>query len=194
GLTGGGDLSADRTLAFDYTATLAGNPTLTAGQCVFSNDTTGTNKGGLICEGATADVNETYIGVAEPTADRTITFPDASGTVPLGTGTSGTLTKWTGTNTVGNATCTESGGVISGCTAPAAPHRLLSAQHADTNSSAVVKGDLVVGNSTPKWDRLPVGTNGQVPIADSAQSLGVRWGTPSANQSWTQQVGSGAGT
>mgnify|MGYP001184079893 FL=1 len=42
--------------------------------------------GGLTFEGATNDNHETLITVTDPTADRTITFPDASGTV-LMTGT-----------------------------------------------------------------------------------------------------------
>ena len=39
----------------------------------------------LIFEGATADANETTVTVADPTADRTITLPDATGTVMLNT-------------------------------------------------------------------------------------------------------------
>ena len=42
--------------------------------------------GGLTFEGATNDNFETLITVTDPTADRTITFPDATGTV-LMTGT-----------------------------------------------------------------------------------------------------------
>ena len=37
----------------------------------------------LVFEGATADANETTLAVTDPTADRTITLPDATGTVPL---------------------------------------------------------------------------------------------------------------
>ena len=39
--------------------------------------------GGIRFEGATADGNETFLQVADPTADRTITLPDATGTVAL---------------------------------------------------------------------------------------------------------------
>ena len=42
--------------------------------------------GGIRFEGATADGNETFLQVADPTADRTITLPDASGTVLLNAG------------------------------------------------------------------------------------------------------------
>lgn len=51
--------------------------------------------------------------------------------------------------------------------------------HSDTTNSPVTKGDLIVGNSTPAWDDLAVGTDGQVLTADSAQTLGVKWATPS---------------
>ena len=39
--------------------------------------------GSLVFEGSTADGNETTLAVTDPTADRTITLPDATGTVPL---------------------------------------------------------------------------------------------------------------
>ena len=40
-------------------------------------------KGNLIFEGATKDAYETTLAITDPTADRTITFPDGSGTVAL---------------------------------------------------------------------------------------------------------------
>jgi len=48
----------------------------------------------IIFEGATNDTNETTLTVTDPTADRTITFPDATGTV-LTTGNSDTPTTTT---------------------------------------------------------------------------------------------------
>ena len=39
--------------------------------------------GSLVFEGATADANETTLAVTDPTADRTITMPDATGTMTL---------------------------------------------------------------------------------------------------------------
>ena len=59
-------------------------------------------------EGATADDYETTLAITEPTADRTITFPDATGTVALTSdipSTSGMVTE-TGTQTLTNKTLT----------------------------------------------------------------------------------------
>src|SRR5439155_6622127 len=36
---------------------------------------------------------------------------------------------------------------------------LLSASHADTLAAAVVRGDLMVGNSTPAWSRFAIGAD-----------------------------------
>ena len=46
----------------------------------------------IVFEGATDNANETTITVADPTADRTITFPDTTGTV-ITTGDTGTVTS-----------------------------------------------------------------------------------------------------
>jgi hypothetical protein len=42
------------------------------------------------------------------------------------------------------------------------------------------KADLLVGLSSGVVDNLPVGTNGQVLTADSAQTLGVKWASTSS--------------
>jgi len=76
GLSGGGDLSADRTLSFAYVDTLAGNPTMNAGEAEFGNN-------GILFEGATANGFEGFLTLVDPTADRTWTLPNASGTIPV---------------------------------------------------------------------------------------------------------------
>jgi hypothetical protein len=61
---------------------------------------------GISFEGSTVDGNETTLVVVDPTDDRTITFPDATGTVVLATATQ-TLTNKTLTSpSISNATFT----------------------------------------------------------------------------------------
>ena len=65
--------------SLSYAASLASN-TLGGGQCEF-DASEGAGLGGLLCEGSASDAFETLLTVANPTADRTITLPDESGTV-----------------------------------------------------------------------------------------------------------------
>jgi hypothetical protein len=48
---------------------------------------------------------------------------------------------------------------------------------------ATTKGDIVAAPSANNFSRLGVGSNGQVLTADSTQTLGVKWATPSAGSS-----------
>ena len=64
------------------TALVAGD--ITVGNIV----STGTS---IVLEGSTSNANETTLTVTDPTGDRTITFPDATGTV-VTTGDSNTVT------------------------------------------------------------------------------------------------------
>lgn len=63
-------------------ATAASTYLALAGGTVTGNLEIGT-AGSLTFEGSTADGFETTLAVTDPTADRTVTFPDATGTVPL---------------------------------------------------------------------------------------------------------------
>jgi len=65
--------------------TLTGNLTV-QGTTTTIDSATIAIKDKFIFEGATADAHETTLQVAEPTADRTITLPDATGTVALTSG------------------------------------------------------------------------------------------------------------
>ncbi len=78
GLTGGATAAegTTHTLALDYSTALSGDPALAANNVIF-----GAN--GLIFEGATANTFETFVTLTDPTADRTITLPDAGGTVAV---------------------------------------------------------------------------------------------------------------
>lgn len=56
----------------------------------------------------------------------------------------------------------------------ASSHDVLSATHTDTLTASVVRGDLIVGNLTPKWSRLAIGTVGQIVQSDGTD---VTWHT-----------------
>lgn len=85
GLTGGsgGSEGAALTLGFDYSQALSGDVGLAANAAVFGQS-------GLVFEGSVADINETFFVVTNPTADRTITFPNATITVNAAADLSGT--------------------------------------------------------------------------------------------------------
>ena len=87
-----GNATVGGALTVTGTTTLNGN--LVLGDAAADTLTIGATLQGaspLIFEGATADGNETTFAITDPTADRTITFPDAAGTVLLtGNALSGT--------------------------------------------------------------------------------------------------------
>ncbi len=64
------------TVSIDYSNTIGADPALAASR-------TGFGTTGLIFEGSTADANEGLLTAANPTADRTWTLPDNSGTIAL---------------------------------------------------------------------------------------------------------------
>jgi hypothetical protein len=72
-------------LANDTQTYIDTNALTTTGTFTLTNKTIGST--GLFFEGATSDAFETLLTVVDPTADNTITLPDATGTVALLTAT-----------------------------------------------------------------------------------------------------------
>ena len=74
--------SAGGTVTIDDNLTVSGNLTV-QGTTTTVNSTTIDVQNSLRFEGATSDAFETNLTVTDPTADRTITLPDATGYVPV---------------------------------------------------------------------------------------------------------------
>lgn len=176
--------------------TLSGNLTVN-GTTTTVNSTAINVNNQIVFEGATANESETTLTVVDPTADRTITFPDASGTVAfidsptftgtvtlpsgqaliapaLGTPSSGVADNMTtNTETAGNNT----NQIASTAFVTAAVAAGVVTASADAILEALIdaKGDLIVGvaNDTPA--RLAVGINGYFLKADTAAENGLAW-------------------
>jgi len=99
----------------------------------------------IVLEGSSADANETTLTVTNPTADRTITFPDATGTVAL---TNNKLDAFAATSS------SELASVISDETGTGAlvfantPTLVTPNIGAATGTSLVLSGDLTVNGTT----------------------------------------------
>ena len=103
--------------------------------------------GSLIFEGATADSSETTIGVVDPTADRTINFPDVSGTV-VTTGDTGTVTSTMITDaTIIDGDISATAGISYSKLAPLTDAHLLIGSSSNVATVTPVTGDVTISNS-----------------------------------------------
>jgi hypothetical protein len=124
------------------------------------------NTGSLSFEGATANGFETTIAVTDPTADRTITLPDTSGTV-VTTGDTGTVTSTMlldGTIVNGdiNASAAIAGTKISpdfGSQTITTTGVVSAALGAAATPSITFTGDLNTGIYSPGADQVAISTN-----------------------------------
>jgi hypothetical protein len=103
------------------------------------------NDGSIVLEGATANDHETTITVTDPTADRTITLPDATGTVAL---TNNKLDAFAATTSAELRSVisdeTGTGGLVFADT----PTLITPNIGAATGTSLVLSGDLTVNGTT----------------------------------------------
>lgn len=83
------------TSAVTSSGSLSAATTVSAGGAVDTANAVWLESGDIAFEGATANAFETRITPTDPTADRTITLPDASGTVAFTTATSNTIATGT---------------------------------------------------------------------------------------------------
>lgn len=124
---------------FTGNATITGNLTV-QGTTTTVNSTEITIQNAFTFEGATADAFETTLTVVDPTADRTITLPNASGTVVL-EDTAQTLTNKTiafGDNTISGQLSLANGGT-------------------GLDLSAIAQGTILVGGAGNSLGSLTIG-------------------------------------
>ena len=133
-------------------------------------------KTGVVFEGATANDFETSLLVTDPTADRTITLPNETGTVQL---------------RVTDVSDTEIG-YLNGVTS------LIQTQLDGKVDESLfdAKGDLLVGSADNTPAKLTVGTNGYILTANTSAANGIEWAAAPAGYSpptlGSTQIGSGS--
>jgi hypothetical protein len=134
--------------------TLSGDLTVN-GTTTTVNSTTVNVTNAFVFEGTTADAFETTLTVTDPTADRTITLPDATGTVQL---------------RVADVDDTEIG-YLNGVTSTIQTQ--LDGKVDESLFDA--KGDILVASADNTPAKLGVGTNGYILTANSGATNGVEW-------------------
>ena len=136
-------------------------------------DLKGGTSGQILSKASATDLDFTWItndvgDITGVTAGTGLTGGGTSGAVTLAIDS--TVTTLTGTQTLTNKTLTSP--VL---TTPSI-------------SNIDAKGDLLAGTADNTIGRLAVGTNGQVLVADSAESTGLKWATPAAGGGKVGQV------
>lgn len=184
GLTGGGDLSADRTLAVVYgssagTAAQGNDSRLSDTRTPTDSSVTDAKvaAGAAIAESKLALASDAAAGTASRRTLGTGALQAAAGNhthadvpttrqVIAGTGLTG------GGALSADVTLAVAYGTGAGTAAQGNDSRITGALQA---SVATTKGDLLVATASATIARLGVGTDGQVLTADSTQASGVKW-------------------
>ena len=105
------------------------------------------NAGSLVFEGATTDDNETTIAITDPTADRTITFPDTTGTV-VTTGDSGTVTStMLADDSIVNADINSSAAIAYSKLAALTDAHILVGNSSNVATVTPITGDIGISNT-----------------------------------------------
>ncbi len=85
------------------------------------------------------------------------------------TNKSGAISQWSNDSSYTTLAAVAGVGYLTSVTS----HALLSTTHSDTLAAAVVRGSILVGNSTPKWSALAIGAANRVLLSDGTDAA---WG------------------
>lgn len=131
-------------------------------------------KTAVVFEGTTADAYETTLVVTDPTADRTITLPNSSGTVALTSDITTAVNNLVDGAPLALDTLNELAAALND-----------DASYASTITTALsgkvdkslfdAKGDIFVASADNTPAKLSVGTNGYILTANSSATNGVEW-------------------
>jgi len=103
--------------------------------------------GSLVFEGSTADSYETTLAVTDPTADRTITLPNVSGTV-ITTGDTGSVTStMIADGTIVNGDINASAGIDYSKLAALSAGRLIVGNASNVPTAVDITGDVTISNT-----------------------------------------------
>jgi hypothetical protein len=125
------------------------------------------NTGKTITLGGNLTTSGAFATTLTVTAATGVTLPTTGTLATLAgaeafTNKTGNISQWTNDASYTTLAAVAGVGYLTSVTA----HNVLSATHGDTLTASVVRGDLVIGNSTPKWARLAVGAANAVLSSD----------------------------
>ena len=174
--TVGGNLTVDGTSTFTGAATFTAAPTFSS---PITLDTPTINSPTIVFEGSTADDYETTLAVTDPTADRTITFPDKTGTVAMTSDlpSNTSLTSGSGTYSIAGTTMTisdTSHGLTTGyqiyCnfTSGTAVDNYFTVTVVDANTFTLAYGSSLTTSGNVSWYYSP---KGLISVASSDEAL-----------------------
>jgi len=144
-------------------------------------DLKGGTTGQILSKATSTDMDFTWItndvgDITAVTATTPLTGGGTSGAITVGIQDASTSQK--GSVQLSDSTSTTSSILAATPTAVKSAYDL--ANGAVAKSTFTTKGDLVAATAASTISRLGVGTNGQVLTADSTQSTGLNWTTPSS--------------
>jgi hypothetical protein len=144
-------------------------------------DLKGGTSGQILAKASNTDLDYTWItndigDITAVTASSPLTGGGTSGAVTVGILDATTSNK----GAVQLSTSTSSTSTSLAATASAVKSAYDLADAAVAKSIVDAKGDLIAATAADTVARLAVGANGSVLIADSAESTGLKWGTPIA--------------